>query len=53
MPEYRIEQITFATAQERLNEIAAEGWRLVSMCMHPFHTEGAEPLLVTAWEKVA
>ena len=50
MPEYRIEQITFATAQERLNEIAAEGWRLVSMCMHPFHAEGAEPLLVTARE---
>ncbi len=53
MPEYRLEQIAFAAAQERMNEIAAEGWRLVTMCMHPFHTEGAEPLLVTAWEKVA
>lgn len=51
MYEYHKEQISESGFAPRSQELAAEGWRLVTVAINPLSTEEACPLYVTFWEK--
>lgn len=45
------ESVSESHIDTRLDEMAADGWRLVSVVVHPYKTEEAAPLWVCFWEK--
>jgi len=46
---YMVEHIAEAAMNSRMNQLAAEGWTLVSVIAHPHNTEQAAPIYVTVW----
>lgn len=49
--EYMHEQISESVLTSRMNELAAAGWRLVTVVINPLSTAEAAPLYITFWER--
>lgn len=49
--EYTHTFLTNGEIDTKMNAMAAEGWRLIAVCVHPFETVNAEPKFISFWER--